>query len=103
MNKYQISKTLEFDSWINSLSEKHRFQIRKRIKKIQDEGHFGDCKPLEGTAVWELKWPIGWRAYYVYFSKTHLLFLIGGNKNGQDKDIKKAQNILEKHLAKEGI
>jgi putative component of toxin-antitoxin plasmid stabilization module len=36
--------------------------------------------------------------YYVYFEEENILLLLGGNKNGQDKDINRARKILSKKI-----
>ncbi|HSX38570.1 MAG TPA: type II toxin-antitoxin system RelE/ParE family toxin [Chlamydiales bacterium] len=101
MAKYKTASTLDFIEWLESLAPKHRIQVKDRIKRIEDDGHFGIYKDLK-NGIYELKWEIGTRAYYVYMDPRKLLFLWGGNKNGQNKDIKKAKNILEKFLASHG-
>ncbi|HEY4832249.1 MAG TPA: type II toxin-antitoxin system RelE/ParE family toxin [Waddliaceae bacterium] len=63
--------------------------------KIEDEGHFGLHKYLN-AGVYELKFNDGRRIYYALIPKTKVILLLGGNKNGQDKDIKKASSILRK-------
>lgn len=76
---------------------KSRVQIADRLSKIQMEGYFGDHKPVGGD-VWELKWINGRRVYYAYFAESNIILLIGGNKNGQSKDITKAKKILKKYI-----
>lgn len=46
--------------------------------------------------IWELKWVGGRRIYYAYLPAQKILLLLGGNKNGQDKDIKQAKKIYAK-------
>jgi len=48
------------------------------------------------NSVWELKFNDGRRIYYACIPDKNLLLLLGGNKNGQDKDIEKAKNIFIK-------
>jgi len=73
-------------------------QIRERISHIQDEGYFGDHRDIDDN-VWELKWKSGRRIYYAYIPEKKILLLLGGNKNGQDKDIRQAKKILNKHVS----
>ena len=40
------------------------------------------------------KWGIGRRVYYALIPEKNIILLLGGNKNGQDKDIAKAKKIL---------
>ncbi|WP_420805051.1 type II toxin-antitoxin system RelE/ParE family toxin [Waddlia chondrophila] len=64
--------------------------------KIEDEGYFGHHKYLESADLWELKFNDGRRIYYVLVPESKVILLLGGNKNGQNKDIKQASNILRK-------
>ena len=100
MIEYRINKTEEFEEWLQTLAPKHRKQVEKRLSKIEEDGYFGEVRDLK-IGIYELKWKIGTRAYYVYMALTDLLFLWGGNKNGQTQDIQKAANVLEKIRAKE--
>lgn len=100
MTEYRINKTPEFEEWLQVLAPKHRKQVEKRLLKIETDGYFGEVRDLK-NGIYELKWKIGTRAYYVYMALTKLLFLLGGNKNGQTQDIQKASNILAKLRAKE--
>jgi putative addiction module killer protein len=62
---------------------------------IQFEGHFGDHKSVsKDNSVWELRWASGRRVYYSIIKETNVLLLLGGNKNGQNKDIAKAKKVL---------
>jgi len=97
-NCYTIFNTPEYDKWLKEETAKSQVQIRSRISNIQDEGHFGDHKEL-GSGVWELKWKNGRRVYYTEIPEKQILLLLGGNKNGQDKDIRQAKKIFNRHLA----
>lgn len=97
MNKYSIFKTEEYDEWIEEKSDKEKLQIASRLDKIEKHGHFGDIRDLEND-LWELKWKNGRRIYYAYLEEQNLLLLLGGNKNGQDKDITWARKILSKKI-----
>ena len=60
------------------------------------DGHFGDVKPI-GDGVSEMRWANGRRVYYVLVPERNMLLLLGGYKNGQKKDIKRAKKICEKY------
>jgi putative addiction module killer protein len=95
---FTILRTPEFRSWYEKQTEKTRVQVDDRLSKIQDDGYFGDHKTVsENDEIWELKWKNGRRVYYALISEKEILVLAGGNKNGQDKDIRKAKNIYKKH------
>jgi putative addiction module killer protein len=93
---YDLYKTPEFEDWLSKQPLKSRIQVEDRLFRIISEGHFGIHKQLIDH-VWELKWANGRRVYYVYLAEHNLLLLLGGNKNGQNKDINQAKKILRKY------
>lgn len=97
MKYYTIYNAPEYDDWLTGQPAKSQVQIRQRLSHIQDEGYFGDCKDVEDS-VWELRWKNGRRVYYAYIPERKILLLLGGNKNGQDKDIRQAKKIFHKHV-----
>ena len=97
---YKFYKTREYQNWLEEETYKSRVQITDRLTKIQTDGYFGDHKPLVDD-VWELKWINGRRLYYAYLAEINLVLLLGGNKNGQSKDITKAKKIFKKYIENE--
>ncbi len=94
--QYKTKKTEEYDSWYSDQRAKEQAQIEKRVKNIVDHGHFGDNKDLEGGLA-ELRFKNGRRIYFAIFEDEGgetVVLLLGGNKNGQDKDITEARKIL---------
>lgn len=90
-------RTSEFTAWFETQPVKIRAQIDARLENIRTHGHYGHYKRLS-TVLFEIKFNNGNRIYYtekVIDGKTVILIL-GGNKNGQDKDIRRAQKIAEK-------
>jgi putative addiction module killer protein len=85
----------EYRQWLERQTLKSRRQILDRLTKIESDGHFGHHKYLD-KEVWELKFNDGRRVYYGFIEKFNSILLLGGNKNGQDKDIKKASKIFRK-------
>lgn len=98
--KYTLYRTCEFQDWLDEETLKSQAQIDDRLFKIRDEGYFGDHKYLS-TGIWELKWVNGRRLYYAYLAELNLILLLGGNKNGQSKDIAKAKKIFKRHITDE--
>jgi putative addiction module killer protein len=92
--KFTIIATDEYLNWFTNQTLKAQIQIRKRLSMIQNDGYFGLNKDLE-DGVWELKWTDGKRIYYSFVPEMKVLLLLGGNKNGQNKDIKEAKRIKE--------
>jgi putative addiction module killer protein len=88
---------LEYSEWLEGETRKSQVQIADRLEKIESEGHFGVKRHLEDL-VWELKWKNGRRIYYALIPPDNIILLLGGNKNGQEKDIKEAKKILKGYL-----
>ena len=85
--------------WYETQRPKEKAQIAKRLANIEEHGHFGTFKDL-GDFLAELKWANGRRVYYSVMeddSGDLTLLILGGNKNGQDSDIKKVRKILKKY------
>lgn len=95
LKHYTIIATEEYDKWYEEQSKKVKLQIDSRLTKIQDEGYFGIIKDLNHD-LYEIKWSCGRRVYYAYLEEENILLLLGGNKNGQQKDINRARKILYK-------
>ncbi|MCI0381574.1 MAG: type II toxin-antitoxin system RelE/ParE family toxin [Chlamydiae bacterium] len=96
MAKYHIYETQEYKEWLATETLKSQRQIHSRVLKIEEEGHFGHHKYLQGAEVWELKFNDGRRVYYAPLPESNIILLLGGNKNGQERDIKKASKIFSK-------
>ncbi len=82
--------------WLNEQTPKVRAQIDSRLQKLEEHGHYGHVRRLSAQ-LFEIKFNNGNRIYCtekVLNGKTVILIL-GGNKNGQDKDIQRAQKIAE--------
>lgn len=94
--RYRIFKTHEYQSWLEQEPPKSQVQVAARLELVETEGYFGNHKHL-GDDIWELKWTNGRRIYYSYIPEENILLLLGGNKNGQSKDITQAKKILRKY------
>ena len=93
--KYEIITTNIFDKWLRSIKSKaHRARIFTRFDNIQ-RGNFGDYKSV-GQNLFELRFFFGsgYRVYYTIKDKTVVLLLCGGDKSTQQKDIKRAKEII---------
>lgn len=98
MGKYTVYEEECYQDWFNTQSFKSKNQIRARLLNIEDNEHFEHIRDLneDGDGLKELKFNDGRRIYYVIIPVDNIILLLGGNKNGQDKDIKKARNIIKK-------
>lgn len=93
--KFKVLKSEEFDTWLSNQDPKLRTIITSRLDLIS-LGHFGNHKRFEGLI--ELKWLNGTRVYTFMWGKSLVVALYGGNKNGQNRDIKKAKKIRDEVL-----
>ncbi len=92
-NAVQYRKAEEFLEWYESQEKRIQFLVDGRIQRIVLDGHFGDHKRFEGLI--ELRWKNGLRVYSHREDQITVIVLLGGTKNGQQKDIDKAKKILE--------
>ncbi|CUI18144.1 putative addiction module killer protein (plasmid) [Candidatus Protochlamydia naegleriophila] len=109
MNRYEVVQTDKYKEWFDKQSLKTKAVISKRIKNIKESGYFGDFKNVSEydkgitkNCIFELRWDDGKRVYYGKVGSIYLLLLYGGNKNGQDKDIKEAKNLFTYYVEKGG-
>lgn len=96
----RLRRTQQFIEWYESQRPKDRAQIAKRLANIELHGHFGLVRKLDEFLT-ELKWANGRRVYFSLIEDNQgdvILLLLGGNKNGQDADIKQAQKILKANI-----
>jgi putative addiction module killer protein len=93
---YKFYLTPEYQDWLEKESKKAQVQIETRLSNIILHRHFGDHKFLSDD-IWELRWLNGRRLYYAYLAELNIVILLGGNKNGQSKDITKAKKIFKKY------
>lgn len=95
---FQLYRAPEFVVWFEEQTEKTKVQIDDRLSRIQYEAYFGDHKSVSvNQEVWELRWKNGRRIYFAHIPEKKILILLGGNKNGQDKDIRKAKSLYKKY------
>lgn len=105
---YRLLQTEEFENWLDQETARSQYQIDMRLAKVRLDGHFGTInnvskndKGCTKNRIWELKFNDGRRIYYASFPEQNILLMLGGNKNGQIKDITKAKGIfVEKTKAK---
>lgn len=90
---YRTSEGKEpFSNWFQTLKDKKlRAQIKNRLERVA-VGNYGDYKSI-GDGIYELRihYGAGYRLYFVEKNKMIILFLMGGIKKNQVKDIQKAK------------
>jgi putative addiction module killer protein len=67
--------------------------VDARLARVR-AGNFGDCKSV-GGGVFELRIPLGpgLRVYYGLRGQEIVVLLGGGDKRGQQRDIRRAQEL----------
>lgn len=91
----RIQETEDFKEWFNDLTKKEKIQVAARLERIKTQEHFGDVKNL-GKGLCELRWKNGWRVYFIV-GKNSIVLVIGGHKNEQEKNIKKARIFVSRY------
>lgn len=98
MTSYTIDKTEIFDEWLSDLKDPlGKIGILARIKRAE-KGNFGDHKSLPETGgIYEMRIfkGNGYRVYYAQQGETVYLLLMGGSKDRQQTDIKKAVKLWQ--------
>jgi putative addiction module killer protein len=92
-----IVKTTEvYNNWFKKLrNELAKATIVRRIRRIEQDGFFGDHKTFDGIGELRIDTGPGYRVYYVQRGEMIILLLCGGNKDSQQKDIAKAKEIAK--------
>ncbi len=90
---FVVEKTDEYREWEETLSSKHRILVDARIERLKSSGSLGPMRHIQGPLV-ELKWKQGIRLYIARTGEQKFTLILGGSKNGQDRDIKKAKAFI---------
>ena len=94
--KYELSSTKEFSKWFGRLKDTVTKQkILARLSRAEN-GHFGDFKQINAN-LFELRFFFGGglRIYYTIRANQIILLLVGGDKSSQNRDIEKANELLD--------
>lgn len=94
--KLLFYQTDEFDLGYERQNIKTQVVVTARLRRMREEGYFGWVKKFDG--LMELKWTSGLRLYLIEKHNEQVIILLGGNKNGQKKDIEKAKKISKSYF-----
>ena len=92
----QVLRTAAFDAWLHGLRDQvAKKQILARLTRLS-LGNWGDCKPVGGE-VTELRIDTGpgYRVYCWRSGEIVVIALGGGDKSTQQRDIEKAQAMVQ--------
>ena len=85
-----------FEEWFRGLKDSvTKSRIRRRIDRLS-LGNYGDYKVISGgLCELRLDFGSGYRIYFAEQDNQIVMFLCGGDKSTQDKDIEAAKAYLE--------
>lgn len=91
-----IFKSETFDQWLQGLKDRvARARIEARIVRMA-QGNPGDVKPIrDGISEMRIDHGPGYRVYFMQRGKVVVVLLVGGDKQTQDADIKRAIKIAK--------
>ncbi|MDM8524386.1 type II toxin-antitoxin system RelE/ParE family toxin [Desulfococcaceae bacterium HSG8] len=92
--KYKLRSTKQYDKWFARLKDSSvKIKVLARLDRVAN-GNFGDFKQIS-TNLFELQFFFGGglRIYYTV-QKSRVVFLLGGDKSAQSKDIERAYALL---------
>jgi putative addiction module killer protein len=90
-----VVETEAFSTWLKALRDPlGRRAIVRRLARIVSTDHFGDHAGV-GEGVSELRIHVGpgYRVYYTIREARVVLLLCGGEKDTQERDIRKAKEM----------
>jgi putative addiction module killer protein len=92
----EVRRTAEFSKWLAGLRDMEaRARIAVKIERIV-QGNLGDARPV-GDGVGELRFDFGpgYRVYFVRRGDVLVILLCGGDKDSQQRDIKRAKELAQ--------
>jgi len=93
--KYELQMTRIFQQWLKKLDRTTRLKLLERLDRVA-YGNLGDYKTIAHD-LFELRCFFGGgiRLYFTLRRLQIVLLLVGGNKDSQERDIEKAEEILK--------
>lgn len=91
----EVVETEAFSKWLKALRDPlGRRAVLRRIARIVAMDHFGDHAGV-GEGVSELRIDVGpgYRVYYTMRGELVVLLLCGGDKDSQERDIRRAKEL----------
>jgi putative addiction module killer protein len=97
----EIRETETYKKWFLGLKDNRaKIRIDMRVKRIAI-GNPGDVKPVgDGISEMRIDYGQGYRVYFkdtsnLRFGKEIIILLCGGDKSTQEKDIRKAKELVK--------
>ena len=91
-----IRQTAEFIRWYRRLRDRDaRVRIDTRIHRLA-RANLGDVRPVgEGVSEIRINYGPGYRVYFVKKGEALIILLAGGDKDSQQRDIRKALDLAK--------
>ena len=91
----EVRQTEEFDNWLRRLRDRTaRSRILVRIRRLALSNP-GDVKPVgAGLSEMRIDYGPGYRVYFTQRGPVLVVVLCGGDKDSQERDIKRARELL---------
>ena len=83
-----------FRDWLDDLRDRRAVaRINARLRNAS-LGHFGDVTPVgDGVSEMRIHYGPGYRLYFVRRGQTVIVMLCGGDKDSQQRDIRRARRM----------
>ena len=90
----EIRQTEVYSRWFRGLRDRQaRARIDNRIRRLS-LGNPGDVRPVgEGVSEIRIDYGPGYRVYFVQRGGALIVLLAGGDKDSQERDIRRAQEL----------
>lgn len=92
----EVQVTPEFERWLRNLRDRRAVgRVQFRLQRTT-EGNFGDVAPVgDGVSEMRIHYGPGYRLYFVRRSPTTIVMLCGGDKDSQERDIRRAKELAQ--------
>jgi putative addiction module killer protein len=93
---FEVRRSIEFDDWLQSLTDKTAVAIiARRVRRIA-MGNPGDAKSVgDGVSELRIHHGPGYRVYFTRRGNTVIVLLCGGDKGSQARDITQAKALAK--------
>jgi len=85
-----------FQKWFNRLDAQAAAKVAVAIARLE-QGNTSNIKWLKGIGEYRINWGPGYRIYLAQEGDKLIILFGGGTKKGQQKDIKKAIELLQEY------
>jgi putative addiction module killer protein len=93
----EVRQTTEFSDWLRRLKDSNAVaRIVVRIRRMEMENPGGAKGVGKGVKEMRIDYGPGYRIYYAHQGAAAVLLLCAGDKRTQSRDIKRAQELLER-------